>query len=227
MRGRRSVLILGFVVTLADLGAAQSAPPGRFFSLSAGMGINAHSAPSTADYISTVLQLHEPNKIGDFTSAIEFFVTPELQVSDDLSLALEYSYLVKSYNLSSTAGPGISEFSTSIHMPTAVVHYLIPGQGYWLKLGGGVGYYFGSFSQMLYGSGQIETFRASAPGVKLEAVGNTMFDESFYGYIGIDVRWGFDEPFARDDGSVPSYQGAAPSLGFFNLGLKLGVAMFW
>ena len=227
MRGMRTVWILGLVFTLTGLGAAQSAPPSRFFSLSAGMGISAHSAPSTVDYISTVLQLRESDKIGDFTSAIEFFATPELQLSDDWSLALEYSYLVKSYRLSSTAGPGTSEFSTSIHMPTAVVHYLVPGQGYWLKVGGGVGYYFGTFSQMLFGSGQTESFHASAPGLKLEVVGNTMFDESFYGYIGIDARWGFDEAFSRDDGSVPSYQGTAPSLGFFNLGLKLGVTMFW
>ena len=227
MRGRRTVLVLGLVTALASVGAAQSASARRFISLAAGMGISAHSATSTADYISTVLQLREPDRIGDFTSAIEFFATPEFQISDEWSLALEYSYLVKSHRLSSTAGPGISEFSTAIHMPTAVLHYLVPGEGYWLKIGGGVGYYVGTFSQMLFGSGQTQDFQASAPGLKLEVVGNTMFDESFYGYIGVDARWGFDEAFSTSDGSIPSYQGTAPSLGFFNIGLKLGATVFF
>jgi len=225
MRARRSVLILGLLTLGASAGAAQSAPPDRFIAVSAGMGISAHSATSTADYISAVLQLGEADRIGEFTSAIEFFATPEFQFSDDWSLALEYSYLIKSHRLSSTAAPGTSEFSTSLHMPTLVLHYLVPGQGYWLKLGGGVGYYVGSFSQMLFGSGETTTFHASAPGVKIEAVGNTMFDESFYGYIGIDARWGFDEAFTASDGTAPSYQGTSPSLGFFNFGLKLGVTV--
>jgi len=226
MRGRRILLIIGVLVCLAGNVHAQDAPSLRFVSISAGMGINGHSATSTADYISTILQLPEPDRVGEFTSAIEFFATPEFQLSEDWSLAVEYSYLVKSYRLSSTAGPGISEFSTSIHMPSAVLHYLIPGEGYWLKVGGGLGYYFGTFSQTLFGSGQPQSYRASAPGLKFEIVGNTMFDETFYGYIGLDARWGFDEGFSQSDGSSPSYQGTSPSLGFFNIGLKLGVTVF-
>lgn len=227
MRGQRVVLIVGLLVCLGNAGSAQDTSGKRFVVVSGGMGISAHSATSTADYISAVLQLGGPNRISDFTSAIEFFVTPEVQVSEDWSLGLEYSYLVKSYRLSSSAGPGISEFSTSIHMPTAVVHYLVPGEGYWLKLGGGLGYYFGTFTQTLFGSGQPQSFAASAPGIKLEAVGNTMFDDAFYGYIGIDVRWGFDGSFSQSDGSSPSYQETAPSLGFFNIGLKLGLTVMF
>jgi len=222
-RGLFTLVFLGFVTSAAFGQTDQSR---RFISFSAGMGINGHSATSTADYISTILQLREPDRIGDFTSAIEFFAAPEFQISDDWSLGLEYSYMVKSYRLSSTAGPGISEFSTSVHMPTVVLHYLVPGEGYWLKLGGGVGYYLGSFSQALFGSGQEETYRASAPGLKLEVVGNTMFDDSFYGYIGVDLRWAFDETFSDADGHTPSCQGLSPGLGFFNVGLKLGVTLF-
>lgn len=226
MRGNVRAL-LTLCVSLSSLAAGQSSNESRFVSLSAGMGISAYSATSTSDYISALLQLPEPEQLGDFTSAIEFFATPEVQLTHDWSLALEYSYLVKSYRLSSTAGPGTSEFSTSIHMPTLVLHYLVPGEGYWLKLGGGAGYYVSSFSQMLFGSGQTQSFRASAPGLKFEAVGNTMFDESFYGYIGLDARWGFDEAYSDSDGSSPSYQQTAPSLGFFSLGLKLGVTILF
>ncbi len=225
MSSLKVLCTLLLVTTVMSAAHSQTGQSDRFVSVSAGMGINAHSATSTGDYITNLLQLREPDRIGDFTSAIEFFATPEFQIADDWSLAVEYSYLVKSYRLSSTAAPGISEFSTSVHMPTAVLHYLVPGEGYWLKLGGGIGYYFGSFSQMLFGSGQTETYKASAPGLKLEVVGNTMFDESFYGYIGVDVRWAFDEKFANADGQVPSYQGTSPALGFFNVGLKLGVTV--
>jgi hypothetical protein len=218
-----SVVMLG--ISLSGIVFAQEPSASRFVAISGGMGISAHSATSTGDYISALLQLREPDRIGEFTTAIEFFVTPEIQISDDWSLALEYAYLVKSYRLTSTLAPGISDFSTSLHMPTAIAHYLIPGEGYWLKFGGGVGYYFGTFSQELFGSGQTQVFRASAPGLKLEAVGNTMFDENFYGYIGIDARWGFDEAFSQSDGTTASYQNTNASLGFFNIGLKLGVTV--
>lgn len=227
MKAGRAVALMTSLASLSSLASGQSPATGRFVSLSAGMGIGAYSATATADYISAMLQLPESERPGDFTAAIEFFATPEVQLSDDWSLALEYSYLVKSYRLSSTAAPGTSEFSTSIHMPTVILHYLIPGQGYWLKLGGGVGYYVSSFSQSLFGSGQTQEFQASAPGLKFEAVGNTMFDESFYGYIGLDARWAFESSYSGQDGASPSYQATAPSLGFFNLGLKLGVAFLF
>jgi len=226
MRGH-AVALLAVSACLSSLAWGQSPGTGRFVSLSGGMGISAYSATATSDYISAVLQLPEPERLGDFTSAIEFFATPEVQLSEDWSLALEYSYLIKSYRLSSTAAPGASEFSTSIHMPTLLLHYLVPGEGYWLKLGGGAGYYVSSFSQMLFGSGQMQSFRASAPGLKFEAVGNTMFDESFYGYIGLDARWGFDDSYSDSDGSSPSFGQTAPSLGFFSLGLKLGVTILF
>jgi hypothetical protein len=210
---------------MSSLAAGQSVNESRFVSLSAGMGISAYSATSTSDYISAVLQLPEPEQLGDFTSAIEFFATPEVQLAHDWSLAR--IQLPCSRTAFHRPRPGTSEFSTSIHMPTLVLHYLVPGEGYWLKLGGGAGYYVSSFSQMLFGSGQTQSFRASAPGLKFEAVGNTMFDESFYGYIGLDARWGFDEAYSDSDGSSPSYQQTAPSLGFFSLGLKLGVTILF
>jgi hypothetical protein len=226
MRGGSVAIFAGFLVLWGPTSRAQSAAPQRFFSLSAGMGISAFSSPSTADYINSVLQLREQDKIGEFSTAIEFFASPELQISDDWSVALEYSYLVKSYHMSSAAGPGYSDFSTTIHMPTLVAHYLIGGQGFWVKLGGGIGYYLGTFSQSLFGSGQTQEFTASSPGMKLEAVGNTMFDESFYGYIALDTRWAFKEAFSQSDGTSPAYQGTAPSLGFLDFGLKLGVAIY-
>jgi hypothetical protein len=199
----------------------------RYYGISAGMGVGALSAASVTDYINAVVQPPTDQRLEDFTSAVELFVAPEFQVADQWSVAFEYSLLLKSYSLSSVIAGGTSEFHYQVHMPTAIVHYLMPGNGYWIKLGGGIGYHAGTLTQSLFGGGFGETFKAGGVGVKLEAIGNTKFDESFYGSIGVDLRWGSGGNFTADDGAEATFAGNTADLSFFNIGLKLGVVFLF
>jgi hypothetical protein len=182
----------------------------RFVQVSMGLGVGAHSAPSLVDYISTT----SGQRLNDFASASEFFLTPEVQVTDDLSLAVEYSYLIKSYNVDPAW-----EFSYAVQMPSLLVHYLLPGEGYWLKFGGGVGYASGTFTERYSVSGAEASYDASGFSLKAEAVGNTRFDEHFWGSIGLDLRWVFGGTFKE---TTQSYL-VPPRLRFFSAGVKFGV----
>ena len=197
------------VGTTAALGQGKNGDS-RFIQVSGGLGVGAHSAPSIVDYISGSCG----QRTAEFASASEFFVTPEVQITDDVSLAVEYSYLVKSYNFEPAW-----MFSYAVQMPSLLVHYLLPGEGYWLKFGGGVGFANGTFTERYSISGAEASYDASGFSLKAEAVGNTKFDEHFWGSIGLDLRWVFGGTFKE---TAQSYL-APPRLRFFSAGVKFGV----
>jgi len=197
----------------------------RFFDVTVGMGVAAHSAPSIVNYINAVAQPFPNQKVDQFNSAAEFYIVPELQVSKEWSTGIEYSLLIKSYSLDDRSGFSRSEMSYEVHMPTVLVHYLLFGEGYRVKLGGGIGYHFVRFDQRFPTIGSEETLRSEGLGFKLDAIGNTKFDETFYGSIGIDLRWDFLGTLSRggESAQVARSGGALPGMSFFNAGVKFGI----
>ena len=124
-----------------------------FIQITAGLGVSAHSDPTINNYINSLTLPSPDQKLMDFTSASEFFVTPEFQVGHDWSVGLEYSYLLKSYNV---VGGYQWNFTYTSQMSTLLVHYLVPGEGYWLKFGGGIGYAYGTLTEQFVESGASE-----------------------------------------------------------------------
>ncbi|MBI3585904.1 MAG: hypothetical protein HY088_02100, partial [Ignavibacteriales bacterium] len=108
MRGVTLMLVL-VAPQMAEARQSQSQKPLRFFEISGGMGISLHSTPSLADYINATARPRQ--LLDEFSSAVEFFITPELQVSEEWSMGLEYSLLLKSYTLDDRSGFSRSEFS--------------------------------------------------------------------------------------------------------------------
>ncbi len=222
VRGKSAAyILLGFVAYFspaANVLAQQPVSQSRFIQVSAGIGVDAHWDPSIMDYINAVTLPSSGQKLTGFTSASEFFVTPEAQVSDDWSVGLEYSYFLKSYNVT---GFYQWDFSYTAQLPTVFVHYLVTGQGYWLKFGGGAGYAFGKLSSEFLQTGGSQSASASGPSFKVEAIGNTEFDEHFWGSIGVDLRWVYAGSFK---GGIVS-SAPTPKLDFFDAGVKFGVTV--
>jgi hypothetical protein len=197
----------------------------RFIDFTMGMGVDLHSAPSVVNYINLMAQPRLNEKVYDLSSAVEFYAIPEMQVSQNWSVGFEYSLLIKSYSIDDRTGYSRSEFSYQIHMPTLLVHRVILGEGYRVKVGGGIGYHLADFTQRFPTVGSEETLSADGIAVKLDAVGNTRFDETFYGSIGADLRWDFVGSLKRRAGT-PAATGssiAPPTMNFFSAGLKFGV----
>jgi hypothetical protein len=160
-------------------------------------------------------------RVSGFTAGAEFFGALTYPVSPDWVLKLEYAYLITSYNIQ-TLFPG-SEFSFSLHMPTLVGQYVLIDKGiYNVKGGAGLGYHFGSYYEK-YGTVE-STFTGSGPAIKLDLEANTAFGESFYAYLGADVR--FDFVGTLEDGQSQAGTGAVPTLDFFSAGAKLGFTFY-
>lgn len=196
-------------------------------SISAGLGVAAHSAPLLNDYINAIGQPGLDQRLDEFTSAPEFFVHPEVRISEDWVLGVEYSLMLKSYSLTDVSGYARSEFSYQVHMPTLTVAYFVPGDGYRFKFGGGLGYHVATMAQNLPSFGSQTDYSTRGFGIKLNAVGNTKFDETFYGLIEVDLRWEFLGALKTSDGveAVESRSNAKAKMNFFNVGLKFGILL--
>ncbi|MGB2868441.1 MAG: hypothetical protein WBD36_08320 [Bacteroidota bacterium] len=218
-------ILFGYILAvLAAVPAARAQEQDHsFVHMALGMGIDVHSAPSIVDYINALTVQGSTKNLDEFATATEFFVTPEFSVAGNWSVGLEYAYLLKSYSVNDGSGLSRWDFSYSMQMPTLLAHYVIPDDAYWLKFGGGVGYYFGSMKQSYAVSGSEDRFSAQGLGMKLDVSGNTKFDDHFYGYIGADLRWCFAGELKNDQGLTPTYNGVTAKMNFFSLGLKFGV----
>jgi hypothetical protein len=224
-----SIVVLAWASTVGSTQLYAQTGEGQtsrcFIDFTAGMGIDLHSATSLVNYINLMGQPRLDDKVYNFSSAVEFFAVPEIQVSHDWSLGLEYSLLIKSYAIDDRSGFSRSDFSYQIHMPTLLLHRLILGEGYRVKVGGGIGYHIANFTQSFPSVGSEETLSTDGIGIKLDAIGNTKFDETFYGSIGVDLRWDFEGTLKRSSGAPASASSsiAFPSMSFFSAGLKFGV----
>jgi hypothetical protein len=221
----QALVVLLLLAPSACLEAQGTGSPGRFFGVTLGLGVGELSAPSLVNYMSAVAQPRVDERLDEFTTVVKFSIAPELQVADEWSVGLEYGLLLKSYSLDDRSGLLRTDISYQVQMPTLLVHYLVFGEGYRLKAGGGIGYHFAKFTQSFPTYGTEETFHTGGIGVTIGAVGNTKFDETLYGSIGVDLQWDFLGALKRGDGSVvvDKATGMTPKMNFFTIGLTFGV----
>lgn len=225
MHLRRLLLmeLLGSCI-LAGMMSAQSDSTRTSIEISGGMGISAFSAPSIVDYVNYVAQPVYAQRLSEFTTVTEFFASAEGRIAEEWGAGIEYGYVVKSY---SVEGAGTtSQFNYSFHAPGLAVHYLMEGRGYELKVGGGLSYVVATFSQALYGNPSFQDFRANGASVNVDAIGNTMFDDHFFGTIAVDMRWVTGGAFKS--GQQEARLGStAAHLGAFMAGVKFGIMLRW
>lgn len=197
----------------------------RFIGVSAGLGVTLINANDVVNFINVISV--EQQRQDNFATAAEFFGEGEFQVAPTWGLAVEYSYLLKSYNL---VLPGFSPnfIEYKISMPTLIAHYVLQGEGYFFKFGGGLGYHSATLIEQ-YPSGSEVDYRTNGLGLKVQAVGNTEFDEHLYGYIAVDARKDFMGEFKDGAGAPLSIPGTGQnvSMNFFSAGVKFGLSYFF
>ena len=159
------------------------------YDIRAGMGISFGATPSLTDYLN---QNFEPSnqQLGIFGSAIVFSGEGGYLLNNHYEIGVELAYLINSYNLSYDVGN--YRLSYNILMPTLVNYYVIKGQGYDFKFGGGVGPRFVSVNQQLPGTISGVNFTSTGFGFLVRADGNTTLGGDLYANIGVDLRYDFN-----------------------------------
>ena len=200
----------------------------KSFAVSAGIGVSLVDATGVVDYVNDFVnyQSVSSTKQDDFATAVEFFGSAEVQVSESWGMKAEYSYLLKTYEIPQVGASPFS-FSYGVHMPLLMVQYLIPEKGYTVKFGGGLGYHLAHFVKdaSFYGS---DEYTSTGVGIKLEAEANTEFDEHLYGLISVEVRGAVMGEFKDSQGNfmVDPVRQKDATMSFFSIGTKFGLIYY-
>ncbi len=181
-----------------------------------GMGINFGSTPSLKDYVNQVAGYEE---MTSFSSSVIFSGEYDYAVSNTYDIGLEVAYLLSSVTFSTY---GTYDFSYHVIMPTVTSYYVIRGQGYNFKFGGGVGIRLVSADESFPSSPSAINFTSTGFGFLLRAAGNTRLSDQFYVNILGDLRYdlngdlkGWEAHHSSDYNQV--------NLNTFSAGVSLGI----
>lgn len=192
--------------------------------LKANMGISLLTSPSLNDYLN--MNFAPPQqKLEDFSTAVNFSAEAGYYFSENFFASIETAYLLNSYTFPITSGN--YEFSYGVIMPTIAAYYVVPGEGYNFKFGGGVGLRFSSAEEK-------QTFVVPADysstgfGFLLKAEGNTKISNNFYANITADLRYDINGDL--DSGGNKIYNNVTDenvNLNMFSAGIRLGVSFLF
>jgi len=220
-------VILVFVTVGLSQNNSLTSPKERenSFAFFGGMGVHVVSAPDFVEYINTVTTFSQ--RVDDFGTAVDFFGGAEFPMDKEWGLKLEHAYLFKSYSVPGKLG-GIYDLYYSTQSPSVIIQKVISGKGYFFKIGAGGGYHFGYASQKVSTFGIVTEYTSTGFGLKAEAVGQTAFDDNFFGYIGGSFGW---ELFGelKDNKGVNLFAPNSTSpvtLRYFHAGVRFGVIQY-
>jgi|WetSurMetagenome_2_1015567.scaffolds.fasta_scaffold613657_1 hypothetical protein len=187
------------------------------FDVNLSMGLDVRSSPSFKDYVNYVMaskQVASFKTTGSFSGGIDYYI------KNNFTIGVEYNLQMDSYNVSSGAG-GAYEISYNFHRPSILAYYVIPGNGYQFKFGGGVGYRYASLKQQLM---DTQNFTSSGFGLLGRAVGNTILAKNFYALIGVDIRYDFAGDLTNSSETItnPATKSKV-NLNMFSVGVFLGL----
>jgi hypothetical protein len=153
--------------------------------LSLDMGLDFKSAPSYRDYINYNHAATQADLLPSFKSSACFGGEVDYKLIPNFALGLEYNYQIDSYNTSNVSG-GSYQISYNLHRPSLLAYYILSGEGYQFKFGGGVGLRYVSLSETISGTAN---YTATGAGLVIKTEANTKLSDNFYALIGVNARY--------------------------------------
>lgn len=190
--------------------------------VSGGMGISFVNNASLTDYLN--IYFPSGTELGSFNSSIEFFIEGDYSVSPDFQVGIEYAYQIFSHN-AVYGGGGNYDLSYGHHKPSVLAYYLISGEGYKFKFGGGIGFRYASVEEKILSA---TTYTTSGFGALLRAQGNTLLGGDVYVNIGVDLRYDLTgEPKNGDQYIVDNTINENINLNSLSVGVRVGISYFF
>jgi hypothetical protein len=198
---------------------------GYRYGIGGGMGLHSINVTDVVRYINGNYVVDPESRLSEFSTAVEFFGAFDLFMFRGLALGFEYSYMLSSHNIPS--GFGSSDFTLTLHSPLLLGHYIVEGSNFFFKFGGGIGYTFVRFREELAQLPDPEIYSGGGLGGKLSAIGHTPFGDHLFGYIGIEMRFGFPGTVKNDEGMYLNDGIDDVSLTYLSFGLKFGLMYYF
>lgn len=192
--------------------------------LKANMGINLISIPSAQDYIN---QNYAPqdDQLSNFNTAVIFSGEVGYFLNEKFEMSIEFPYQIYTYT-TTIAGAGQYNLSFDSFLPSVMAYYVISGNGYNFKFGGGVGPRFVNVTEEKKWQGIEVGYSSIGFGGLLRIEANTALSENLFANIGGDLRYDINRVPENDSGNAlyNIVENENVSFDSFSLGVKLGIS---
>lgn len=201
-----TIVVAGFIISTAY----------PQYEIRGAMGINFGSTPSLKDYVNQIAGYQE---LGSFISSIVFSGEFDYAASPNYDLGLEVGYLLNSVTFTTF---GTYDFTYHVIMPTVTSYYVIRGDGYNFKFGGGAGVRLVSADESLPATPSSTNYTSTGFGFLLRVAGNTRLSDNFYAFIAGDLRYDLNGDLKGWSANHSSSYNQV-NLNTFSAGVGLGV----
>lgn len=186
-----------------------------------GMGISFVASPSLNDYLNYNISSSE--ELGTFNSTVEFYGEVDYKISPKFQIGFEYVYALYGY---STSLIGLNyELDYDHHKPSVLGYYVISGEGYKFKFGGGVGMRIINLSEKKIVTGE---YSSTGFGILGRVQGHTGLGGNFYANIGSTIR--YDAPGEPANGEIKLHDTLTNedvNINSFSVSVNIGFSYFF
>jgi hypothetical protein len=189
-----------------------------------GMGISFVYNPSLNDYIEYNWSLDD---VQPFVSTVEFYGEIDYSLNEKYQLGIEYVYSL--YDYSSFINNLNYKLDYIHHKPSFLAYYVIAGEGYKFKFGGGLGL---RIVQLTESIGTTEegaiAFSTTGFGLLGKIQGHTKLSDNFYANIGSTIR--FDAPGKPENNGVKRSNPSSNedvNINSFSVSINIGISYFF
>jgi len=189
--------------------------------IAGGMGISFLTNSSLSDYFDAFFPSED--KQPTFSSTAEFYLEADFDISSTFQLGVEDVYTLYSYNTSVYFSNYELEYGH--HKPSLLAYYVISGEGYKFKFGGGAGIRIVDLSERII---ITEDYSTVGFGFLLRAQGHTKLGGNFYANVGGTMR--FDFPGEPSNGERTLHNNNINenvNINSFSVSVDIGVSYFF
>jgi len=213
---KKNILILSIIV-LTEISFAQTELKGT-------MGINFISIPSAQDYINQNYAPYD-DELNSFNTAVIFTGEVGYFLNEKFEMSIDIPYQIYSYN-TIIEGAGQYDLYFDSFLPSIMAYYVLSGEGYNFKFGGGAGPRFTTVTEEKKWQGTEDKYSSIGFGGLVRIEANTALSEKFYANIGGDLRYDVNGEPEDDNGNklVNNVEGETVNFNSFSVGVKLGIS---
>ena len=182
------------------------------------MGIDFISSPSLTEYLN---ETAAGGQLQTFNSAVIFSLEADRFLKGNYQVGLELSYLINSFNYNQDLGTYSLDYY--IIMPAVLNYYVIQGQGYEFKFGGGIGIPFVTINERTLGIDYTTKYKSIGIGIILRTDGNTALSDNIYVNIGADLKYELNGNLKNNDMYFVNRAEEKINLNSFSAGIHLGL----
>ena len=189
--------------------------------LAAGMGISFVNNSSLTEYLNIFFPSED--EIGAFSSTAEFYFEADYSLTPSFQLGIEDTYTLFSYNTS--IGFINYKIEYGHHKPSLLAYYVMSGEGYKFKFGGGAGIRIVDLTEKI---NIVEDYSTIGFGFLLRAQGHTKLGDNFYANVGGTMRLDFPgEPSNGERKIHNNITNENVNINSFSVSMDIGVSYFF